>query len=81
MEDQSRGSVDPSGKMRLERGFGHGKGIYWLLRHVVLGPVVTKIFRPIVEGTEHVRSGGGHPGQQPPVVRRLVLLAARWIVG
>ena len=51
-------SVDPSGKVAVEPGSGHGKGIYWLLRHVVLGPVVTKIFRPIEEGTENVPETG-----------------------
>ena len=40
-------SVDPSGKVDVEHGGGRGKGIYWVLRHVVLGPMVTKIFRPI----------------------------------
>jgi 1-acyl-sn-glycerol-3-phosphate acyltransferase len=51
-------SVDPSGKVAVEPGSGHGKGIYWLLRHVVLGPLVTKIFRPIEEGTENVPKTG-----------------------
>ena len=51
-------SVDPSGKVAVEHGAGHGKGIYWVLRHVVLGPVVTKIFRPIEEGTENVPETG-----------------------
>jgi 1-acyl-sn-glycerol-3-phosphate acyltransferase len=51
-------SVDPSGRVAVEPGSGHGKGIYWLLRHVVLGPVVTKIFRPIEDGTENVPSSG-----------------------
>ena len=51
-------SVDPSGKVAVEHGSGAGKGIYWLLRHIVLGPVVDKIFRPIKEGTEHVPETG-----------------------
>ena len=51
-------SVDPSGRVAVEPGSGHGKGIYWLLRHVVLGPVVTKIFRPIEDGTENVPESG-----------------------
>jgi 1-acyl-sn-glycerol-3-phosphate acyltransferase len=51
-------SVDPRGNIAVEHGSGHGKGIYWLLRHVVLGPVVTKIFRPIHDGTENVPESG-----------------------
>jgi 1-acyl-sn-glycerol-3-phosphate acyltransferase len=51
-------SVDPSGKVEVEHGSGRGKGVYWVLRHVVLGPVVTRIFRPVVEGTENVPEDG-----------------------
>jgi 1-acyl-sn-glycerol-3-phosphate acyltransferase len=51
-------SIDPSGKIAVEHGSGHGKGIYWLLRHVVLGPAVTRIFRPIEQGTENVPESG-----------------------
>jgi 1-acyl-sn-glycerol-3-phosphate acyltransferase len=47
-------SVDPRGKVEVESGAGHGHGVYWLLRHVLLGPAVTRIFRPVYEGTEHV---------------------------
>ena len=57
-EDPELVSIDPSGKVSVEHGSGHGKGIYWLLRHVVLGPVVTKVFRPIEEGTENVPETG-----------------------
>jgi len=51
-------SVDPSGKVAVEHGSGAGKGIYWVLRHIVLGPVVDKIFRPIEEGAENVPETG-----------------------
>jgi 1-acyl-sn-glycerol-3-phosphate acyltransferase len=51
-------SIDPGGKVEVEHGAGRGKGIYWLLRHVLLGPMVTKIFRPIHEGIEHVPETG-----------------------
>ena len=76
-------SVDPSGKVAVEHGSGTGKGIYWVLRHVVLGPAVDKIFRPIAKGTEHVpETGAGHRGQQPPLVRRLAVHAAwLWTAG
>jgi 1-acyl-sn-glycerol-3-phosphate acyltransferase len=51
-------SVDPSGKVEVEHGSGRGKGVYWVLRHVLLGPMVTKIFRPVYEGTENVPETG-----------------------
>jgi 1-acyl-sn-glycerol-3-phosphate acyltransferase len=51
-------SVNPGGKVEVEHGSGRGKGIYWVLRHVLLGPMVTKIFRPVVEGTENVPETG-----------------------
>src|SRR5918997_1809500 len=51
-------SVDPSGKVEVEHGSGRGKGVYWVLRHVLLGPMVTKIFRPVFEGTENVPETG-----------------------
>jgi 1-acyl-sn-glycerol-3-phosphate acyltransferase len=51
-------SVDPSGKVAVEHGSGAGKGIYWVLRHIVLGPMVDKIFRPIEEGAENVPETG-----------------------
>jgi 1-acyl-sn-glycerol-3-phosphate acyltransferase len=44
--------VDPHDK-------SHGRGIYWLLRNVLLGPAVTKVFRPVVEGASHIPPTGG----------------------
>ncbi len=35
-----------------------GRGVYWVLKNVLLGPAVDKIFRPVDEGTEHVPSSG-----------------------
>jgi len=32
--------------------------LYWLLKWVLLGPVVRLIFRPVAEGLEHVPAGG-----------------------
>jgi 1-acyl-sn-glycerol-3-phosphate acyltransferase len=66
-------SVEPSGKVAVELGSGHGKGIYWLLRHVVLGPVVNKIFRPIEEGTENV------PRTGPAILASNHLSFADWL--
>ena len=63
---------------------GHGgRGIYWVLKNVILGPAIRKLFRPIEEGAENVpEHGAGDPGQQPPVVRRLAVHAARrWTAG
>ena len=51
-------SVDPSGTVEVEHAAGRGKGAYWVLRHVLLGPVATRIFRPIFEGTENVPRTG-----------------------
>jgi 1-acyl-sn-glycerol-3-phosphate acyltransferase len=51
-------SVDPRGKVEVESGTGQGRGVYWLLRHVLLGPAVNRIFRPVIEGAEHVPETG-----------------------
>ena len=50
---------------------------YWLLKWVLLGPLLKLIFRPYAEGTENVpEEGAGDPRQQPPVVLRLAVHAA-----
>ena len=51
-------SVDPQGKVTIESGSGAGRAAYWVLKHVLLGPAITKIFRPIHEGEEHVPDNG-----------------------
>ena len=33
--------------------------LYWLLKTVVLGPVLKVLFRPWVEGEEHIPDAGG----------------------
>ena len=38
---------------------GEGRGLYWMMRNVLLGPPVKKIFNPIVEGAENVPAKGG----------------------
>ena len=58
MSDGALVSVDPERQGRRRARSGTGKGIYWVLRHIVLGPVVSKIFRPIEEGTENVPETG-----------------------
>ncbi|GAA2100851.1 lysophospholipid acyltransferase family protein [Microlunatus panaciterrae] len=47
-------------KVELESGQGGegGRGIYWVLKNVLLGPGVRKIFRPIEEGVENVPAHG-----------------------
>ena len=40
-------AVDPGGKQE-------GRGIYWVLKNLALGPPVRKIFKPVAEGVEHV---------------------------
>ncbi len=37
---------------------GDGKGIYWVLRNVLVGPPVKRLFRPIVVGAENVPAKG-----------------------
>jgi 1-acyl-sn-glycerol-3-phosphate acyltransferase len=52
-------SVEPGGKVAVEKGSGHGgRGIYWVLKNLVLGPAITKIFRPLEEGVENVPETG-----------------------
>ena len=54
-------SVEPGGKVSVEKGehgTGGGRGIYWLLKNLLLGPAVAKIFRPIEDGTDNVPARG-----------------------
>ena len=32
--------------------------LYWFLKHILVGPVVTFLFKPWVEGEEHVPTEG-----------------------
>ncbi len=48
-------TVDPHD----DHGRGSGRGIYWVLKNVLLGPAVQKVFRPSVEGEENVPLRGG----------------------
>ena len=49
---------DRNSNATIEPGSGAGRAVYWVLRNVVLGPAITKIFRPIQEGTENVPEQG-----------------------
>jgi 1-acyl-sn-glycerol-3-phosphate acyltransferase len=51
-------SVDRDGHLTTEAGSGAGRAIYWGLKNLVLGPAITRIFRPIQEGNENVPAEG-----------------------
>jgi 1-acyl-sn-glycerol-3-phosphate acyltransferase len=42
----------------VDAGDGDGKGIYWVLKNVVVGPPVKRIFRPNVVGAENIPETG-----------------------
>ena len=66
-------SVDPHGNVTVESGSGAGRAIYWALRNVLLGPAITRIFRPIHEGAENV------PDKGPAIVASNHLSFADWL--
>ena len=51
-------SVSADGKVSVEPGRGGGRGIYWVLKNVLLGPMITKVFRPVEEGVQNVPRTG-----------------------
>ncbi|SDS06896.1 1-acyl-sn-glycerol-3-phosphate acyltransferase [Friedmanniella luteola] len=67
-------SVSADGRVTLERGRGGGgRGIYWVLKNVLLGPAIDKIFRPVVEGRDHV------PATGPAILASNHLSFADWL--
>jgi 1-acyl-sn-glycerol-3-phosphate acyltransferase len=66
-------SVDPEGNVRIESGSGPGRAVYWILKNVLLGPAITKVFRPITEGVQHV------PDQGAAVIASNHLSFADWL--
>ncbi|MFD7158856.1 lysophospholipid acyltransferase family protein [Kribbella sp. NPDC059898] len=42
----------------VDAGDGDGKGIYWVLKNLVVGPPVKRIFRPKIVGAENVPDTG-----------------------
>lgn len=72
-EHQRLISLDPeSGTVDANVG-GGGRGLYWLLRRIVLGPVLHRIFRPIEEGVHNVPTSG------PAILAANHLSFADWI--
>lgn len=51
-------SVGADGPGPMEKGAQSGRGIYWVLKNLMLGPAISKIFRPIEEGMENVPETG-----------------------
>ena len=66
-------SVDRGGNVTVESGSGAGRAVYWALKNVLLGPAITKIFRPIHEGTENV------PDQGAAIIASNHLSFADWL--
>jgi 1-acyl-sn-glycerol-3-phosphate acyltransferase len=67
-------SVNAEGRVAVESaGSGGGKGIYWVLKNVLLGPPIRKIFRPIEEGIDNV------PGTGPAIIASNHLSFADWL--
>jgi 1-acyl-sn-glycerol-3-phosphate acyltransferase len=66
-------SVDRGGNVTVESGSGAGRAVYWALKNVLVGPAITKIFRPIHEGTENV------PDQGAAIIASNHLSFADWL--
>lgn len=69
--DQALVQVDQH-RVHVE-GDGSGRGLYWLLRNIVLGPVLRRVFSPIEEGTQHV------PSQGPAIIAANHLSYTDWL--
>ena len=54
-------------------GDGSGKGAYWLFKNVLLGPGIKRVFRPVVEGADHVPEDG------PAIIASNHLSIADWL--
>ncbi len=66
-------ALDPqSGTVDADVG-SSGRGLYWLLRKVVLGPTLRRLFRPVEEGVENVPVSG------PAILAANHLSFADWI--
>ena len=56
-----------------DAGDGDGKGIYWVLKNVLIGPPVKRLFRPNVIGAENI------PALGPAIIASNHLSYADWI--
>jgi 1-acyl-sn-glycerol-3-phosphate acyltransferase len=61
------------GRPADDAGDGDGKGIYWVLKNVLIGPPVKRIFRPNVVGSENI------PAEGPAIIASNHLSYADWI--
>jgi 1-acyl-sn-glycerol-3-phosphate acyltransferase len=66
-------AVDPHGNVTVESGSAPGRAAYWVLKNVLLGPAITKVFRPIAEGAQHV------PNTGPAIIVSNHLSFADWL--
>jgi 1-acyl-sn-glycerol-3-phosphate acyltransferase len=66
-------SVDPADEGGADSGRAGGRGIYWVLKNVVLGPAIGRIFRPVEEGVENV------PLRGPAILASNHLSFADWL--
>jgi 1-acyl-sn-glycerol-3-phosphate acyltransferase len=67
-------SVDPDGGVSVEPpGNAGAKGIYWVLKNVLLGPPIRRIFRPVVEGADNI------PATGPAIIASNHLSYADWL--
>ena len=72
MEPPDLISVSADGRVSVQRSRG-GRGIYWVLKNLLLGPAITKIFRPVEEGVENV------PRTGPAILASNHLSFADWL--
>ena len=70
---QAPRSEPDRGPHAVDAGDGDGKGIYWVLKNVLVGPPVKRIFRPIVVGAENI------PDLGPAIIASNHLSYADWI--
>jgi 1-acyl-sn-glycerol-3-phosphate acyltransferase len=57
----------------VDAGDGDGKGIYWVLKNVLVGPPVKRVFRPIVVGADNIPDSG------PAIIASNHLSYSDWI--
>jgi 1-acyl-sn-glycerol-3-phosphate acyltransferase len=72
-EQPERALPDTSAAAEDEHDANDGKGFYWVLKNVVLGPPIKRVFRPKVEGLENV------PRHGPAIIASNHLSYADWL--